>query len=204
MKSRIKTIIYTVLMCAIVLIGSYMYAHIDKTQVLYDEEVDTTEYIATGNLEGEFLEQVFVCKEDSLDGVSVKCQLFGDVSEVKIEYQLLEDSGKLVARSEIAAIEIKNNQLSKFLFEDKVTGCREKQYILRINQKNTTEENGVGFCYENNAKDDTELTIGGEEKEGTLIAKTITKRFDVETFVVVVSFIVFIWGFFKVLYKLFK
>lgn len=205
MKSRMKTIIYTVIMVLAILAGSYVYAHVDKMQMVYDENIETAAYLSTGNLMEGSLQQSFVCKENSLDGVSVKCQLFGDVSEVEIEYQLFEEgSDEAVAKGEMKAAEMKNNQLSKLFFDDKVMDSRGKKYTLCIEEENASKENGVGFYYQNKQEKGSKLIVGEEEKEGTLIVKTITKRFDVETFIMVVSFVLFIWGFFKVLYKLFK
>lgn len=205
MKSRKKNILYTILIWVVILVGAYMYAHIDKMHTLYDEDVDTSSYIATGDLSKGVLEQTFLCKEDSLDGMSVKCQLFGDVTGIKLKYQLSEaGSDTVVAEGNMAAEKIKNNQFTKCFFNKKITGCSNKQYVFKIMQDNASEQQGVGFCYENQVKEKSNLSISGEDTEGTLIAKTITKRFDLETFIVVVCFIAFIWAFFKVLYKLFK
>ena len=82
MKNRKKNILYTILIWVVILVGAYMYAHIDKMHTLYDEDVDTSSYIATGDLSKGVLEQTFLCEEDSLDGMSVKCQLFGDVTGI--------------------------------------------------------------------------------------------------------------------------
>lgn len=191
MKSKMKTIIYTVLMCVILLVGSFVYAHIDKKNLLHDGSIDTSKYVPTGNLRDEFLEQTFLCEENSLDGIVVKTQLFGDVSNVKVKYQLFElGSDKLIAEGKLAAKEMKNNQFSEFCFEKKVANTCDKKYTIRLMEEKTSDENGVGFYH--------------DKKDGTLVAKTITKRFDLETFIMVISFVLFIWGFFKVLYKLFK
>ena len=205
MKSRKKNILYTILIWVVILVGAYMYAHIDKMHTLYDEDVDTSSYIATGDLSKGVLEQTFLCEEDSLDGMSVKCQLFGDVTGIKLKYQLSEaGSDVVIAKGNMAAETIKNNQFTKFFFDEKVSECSNKQYVFKIMQENASEQQGVGFCYENQVEEKSNLSISGEDTEGTLIAKTITKRFDLETFIVVVCFIAFIWAFFKVLYKLFK
>ena len=85
------------------------------------------------------------------------------------------------------AKEMKNNQFSEFCFEKKVANTCDKKYTIRLMEEKTSDENGVGFYH--------------DKKDGTLVAKTITKRFDLETFIMVISFVLFIWGFFKVLYK---
>ena len=205
MESRKKSIICTVLISVIMLIGAYVYAHIDKMQMLYDESLDTSTYIATGNVGLGIVEQTFLCKEKSLDGMNVKCQLFGDVTNVILKYQLFEEETDVaVAKGELAAAEIKNGQFNKLVFGEKVINTKGKKYTFQMQGVNVSEQQGVGFCYENKVEEGAKLSVAEEEIRGTLIAKTVTKRFDMETFVVVVSFIVFIWAFFKVLYKLFK
>ena len=61
---------------------------------------------------------------------------------------------------------------------------------------------GVGFSYEPKTEKGTELLINGNN--GTLIAKTVTNRFDMETFCVVLLFVLYIVFFVKFLYRLFK
>ena len=51
---------------------------------------------------------------------------------------------------------------------------------------------------------DTELIISDNHTEGTLILKTITNRFDFETFAVLLIFVLYIVVFMKFLYRLFK
>ena len=93
---------------------------------------------------------------------------------------------------------------TKLFFDEKVTGCKDKSYTFEIWEENALAGQGVGFCYEQKVEEGTKLVIAGKEKNGTLITKTITKRFDMETFIVLISFILFISAFLRVLYKLFK
>ena len=48
------------------------------------------------------------------------------------------------------------------------------------------------------------MEINNEAVVGTLVMKTVTNRFDIETFCVLLIFIVYIVVFLKFLYKLFK
>lgn len=205
MKNRKKTIISDILVCAIIVVFSYMYANIDKMNLLYNKNIDTSQYIATGNMNSKVLEQTFLCVENSLDGINLKCQVFGDISNVELKYELSENnSGKIVAEGEKPATELKNNQFNKLFFEKKVEHCNDENYKLRIQVVNATDDSGVGFFFVNEKEDKNTLTIGEDEQEGVLVAKTITKRFDLETFVVMIGFVVFIWVFLKWLCKLFK
>ena len=81
-----------------------------------------------------------------------------------------------------------------------------KTYTLYVeNPEGDVEKTlGVGFSYEPKTEKGTELLINGNNVDGTLIAKTVTNRFDMETFCVVLLFVLYIVFFVKFLYRLFK
>jgi hypothetical protein len=54
------------------------------------------------------------------------------------------------------------------------------------------------------AQDDSEFSVRGEKIDGTLALRTITHRFDVETFVVTAIFAVYVILFIRWLAKVFK
>ena len=58
--------------------------------------------------------------------------------------------------------------------------------------------------YERKAEENTNMLVDAEEIDGTVVMKTVTKRFDLETFFVVLVFAVYIMFFIRLLYKLFK
>ena len=63
----------------------------------------------------------------------------------------------------------------------------------------------MGFAYEKAKEEDTALRVAGEEVEdGTLIMKTVTHRFDFETFFVFLAFSFYVIIFMGFLYKIFK
>lgn len=73
MKKRVSWIVMIIL----VLVFAYWYAHIAKMNMIYDKGVDNSEYISMGILEDQRVEQKFVCREDTMDGIYVKCQVTG-------------------------------------------------------------------------------------------------------------------------------
>ena len=81
-----------------------------------------------------------------------------------------------------------------------------KTYTLYVENPDGDVEKtlGVGFSYEPKTEKGTELLINGNNVDGTLIAKTVTNRFDMETFCVVLLFVLYIVFFVKFLYRLFK
>ena len=135
----IKKIIITV----IVLAFAFVYAHIAKANDVYDRNIDNSQYQSTGLVQNGTIEQSFVSVEDTLDGVSVKTQTIGDVTDVVVKYTL-EDSGKIVAEGNVDAKDIKNGKFQKYSF-DTVEKCKGKSYRIIFKILNTTENNGVGF-----------------------------------------------------------
>lgn len=198
---KIKVFIEVIL----VLILAFLYAHIAKTNIIYDKSVDSADYIGTGVVEGN-IEQDFICKEDTLDGITAKCQLQGDASGTSIRMELVDQSTEeVVATSKIDAENIKNSKFNVFSF-DTIENCKGKTYtvIFENVNANVEETRGIGLVYQPMIEEDTSLMINEKSIEGTLIIKTVTNRFDFETFCVLLIFIVYIIAFIKFLYKLFR
>ena len=200
MKKKIGSIVGIL----VVLLAVFAYSHIAKTNCIYDRDIDTSEYKDTAiYVNGEF-SQRFKSMEDHLDGVSIKCRITGEAQNIGIAYTLTEvDTGLQVAEGKTTGDLIKNSKFHEFNF-DTVKGCKNKEYEFKIVSKGEDEENSVNFCYMSSREKDTCLTFNGEEIDGTMALKTVTNRFDVETFCVLLIFIIYIWAFMKFLYKLFK
>ena len=71
-----KKIMKWVIGIAVIIMFSFLYAHIAKTHILYDNRIDTSKYMGTGVLSGK-IEQKFVSEEDYLDGITIKCSIQG-------------------------------------------------------------------------------------------------------------------------------
>ena len=122
----IKKIIITI----IVLVLAFVYAHIAKANDVYDRNIDNNQYQSTGLVQNGTIEQSFVSVEDTLDGVSVKTQTIGDVTDIVVKYTLEEvDSGKIVAEGNVDAKDIKNGKFQKYSF-DTVEKCKGKSYRI--------------------------------------------------------------------------
>lgn len=205
MKNMKKISVKTVVICVVILICAYFYAYIDKMHPLFDPDVPTSEYISTGVLYDGTIEQTFTMKENMLDGMYVKCQIADQSDDVEIMYELVDmKSDQVVAKGSMPGSKLKNNQFTKLRFDKTIENCKGKTYRFVLQEKGASEFKGVGFCYETKQEEGTEMSLRGEKKEGTMIAKTMSHRFDVETFIVLMGFIMFIAIFFRVLYNLFK
>lgn len=201
MKKRIKVVIGSVLIVAF----AFCYAHIAKLNNIYDRQVDSSKYIGTGVIK-DSLEQKFVCKEETLDGISLKCQYQGEAVGTALQLELIDcNSNETVATSTLKSENIKTGKFNVFKF-DTVEGCKGKTYQVVVTEKNADFETskGIGLLYQPETEDNTMLMINGNKTQGTLIMKTVTNRFDIETFCVLLLFALYICGFIKFLYKLFK
>lgn len=188
----------------VVVFIAFIYAHIAKTNNIYDKNVDSSEYIGTGVVFEGTIEQRFTCVEDTLDGVKVKAQIFGDVQNVQVVYLLIDNqTGEIVADGKVEASEIQSGKFFECPFS-KIENCKDKEYTIVFENINAAENTGIGFYFQSISQKGTKLTISENSTEGTLILKTITDRFDCETFIVLLIFIVYIVAFMRFLYKLFE
>lgn len=195
---KIKSAIIVILILAAV----FIYAHIGKNNLVYDKAVDSSKYIATGAITN--IEQRFVCMEKTLDGFRVKCQVLGDVQGMKIQYSLVNTiTGETEAEGEADAIEMKNSKFYYFRF-DTLENCEGNTYKVIFKNESAKEGQGIGFFYQQETEDGTSLSIQGNDTIGTMIVKAVTQRFDLETFVVLSAFVLYVAVFIKFLYKLFK
>lgn len=187
-----------------VVVFAFLYAHIAKANNIYDKKVDNSEYQGTGVVCENAVEQRFVCSEDTLDGVKVKVQVIGDVQDVQLKYTLIDvQTRECVAEGIKEAANIQSSRFCEFPF-DTVKNTKNKEYAVCFQNMNATEEKGIGFFFQLGIQENTKLLISDQQTEGTLILKTLTNRFDFETFMMVLIFIVYIVLFMKFLYRLFK
>ncbi len=184
---------------------AFLYAHVDNMTFLYNQDIDTSEYVNTGILQNTKLSQSFVCEEAFLDGIQVKCSSVGNVENVSISYIIEEETTKIrVAEGVVEGIEIKNNKFNKIKF-DRIENCKGKKYKITFEENGSDPINGVSFYFAEDLKSNKAFILGGEEIERySLVVRTFSHRFDFETFGVVIIFLVYIAIFLKILYKLFK
>ena len=102
------------------------------------------------------------------------------------------------------ATDIKSGKFNQIPFPT-IEECKDKAYVIRLENRgdNVPEGSGISFSYHNTTEENTKLAIDGNETQGTLIVKTITDRFDLETFVVLILMIAYMIGFFVFLSRLF-
>ena len=181
----------------ILILIAFIYGHIHKTHAIYDRTVENDQYIMLDGSQSQ-ITQEFICEEDSLDGIQVKCQNLQEDPEAEIRVYLQDcENGGIVAKSVKKAGEIKTGKFNEFSF-DTVSRCRRKAY------KVVFEKDFLALYAEKTSEEGTNLKINSEESEGILILKTVTYRFDIETFCVFLLLVLYICVFFQFLNWLFS
>ena len=181
----------------ILILIAFIYGHIHKTRAIYDRKVENDQYIMLDGSQSQ-ITQEFICEEDSLDGIQVKCQNLQEDPEAEIRVYLQDcENGGIVAKSVKKAGEIKTGKFNEFSFF-LVSRCRGKAY------KVVFEKDFLALYAEKTSEEGTNLKINSEESEGTLILKTVTYRFDIETFCVFMLLVSYICVFFQFLNWLFS
>lgn len=196
-----RTFKYVVL--AIVFVGfAFFYSHIHVLHAVYNEDVDNSEYLNTGILTDDNVCQKFVVSENRLDGLRIKCVTVGETDESTIEYVIIDcETEEVLRQGKVDGSLAENNKFVNLSF-DTIEGCKDKVYEVDLHIVGK-ENAGLGF-YVENSSEDAAYTVDGEKRDGTVIIRTETWRFDFETFFVVILFELYFVLFIKVMYKLFK
>ena len=83
----------------ILILIAFIYGHIHKTHAIYDRTVENDQYIMLDGSQSQ-ITQEFICEEDSLDGIQVKCQNLQEDPETEIRIYLQDcENGETVAES---------------------------------------------------------------------------------------------------------
>ncbi|MDD3362872.1 MAG: hypothetical protein PHW34_14490 [Hespellia sp.] len=200
MKKKMK-----ICVCVIIIVMvSYLYAHIDKNNMIYDKNIADNEYQTTGNIIEGSLVQTFVCQEDKLDGIRIKTIKNGDLSNVTINYIITDLETKKEYSGSVVGNDIKNNKYYKFEIGQQLVGCKGKSFQIEISEEGSSDYNGVSFYMTPTQAEQTTLSLNNYDQDKTVIMKTVTHRFDMETFVMMIVSICFVCGFMKILYYLFN
>ena len=182
----------------------FVYAHIAKTHNIYDSDIDPSQYGSVVEKDAVWVEQYFTTQEDTLDGIRVKGVENGDISKVNIDYILKEaNTGEKVASGKVNAKKALKSRFYELPFK-KIKNCKNKQYVIALKETATDNESAVYFSFEKQIEPETKFVVNNDNIDGTLIMKTITNRFDIETFFVVMIFVLYIIFFLKILYRLFE
>lgn len=198
-----KKIISCLIICVVIVL-SYFYAHIDKNSYIYNRNSDTALFYGTGILlNNEEITQTFIAEENVIDGFNIKIATAGNVDKVVLSYSVIDEMSEVIAQAKVPANALESNKFNRLEIPT-IENTEGKQYTLVLSTENADEQNGVGFYIEPGRRENQQLTIKNNDTDGTLVARIISHRFDMETFVVLLGIILFVVVFMKVLYKFFK
>lgn len=190
-----------VLIILVLLAG--MYSVVDKKVSVYDTEIDSSDYLSVDLQEGNEITQSFFSQEEVLDGIMVKMAAVGNIDGTILEYVLSENGEEIVAQGETSLSELKSGRFFRFYF-DELSGCKNKLYEFQIKVKECGDNSSITLYYTNGRQQGTECVVEDEVLDGTVVLRTVTHRFDFETFVVTFCFLIYVVLFMKWLSKLFK
>ena len=199
MKKKLSMIVFV----AVLIAFTCMYAIVDKNNAIYDRAVDTSQYVALGLEQGEMVSQSFVSTEDKLDGINIKMSVSGQANDKKISYVLKDDTGKTVTLGDASLEKIKAGRFFSLKF-DELTGCQGKRYTFELTVEQCEKDTQVIVYAVPGASKDSLLVVKGEKADGVMVLRTVTHRFDVETFIVTALFILYVIFFIRWLSKVFK
>lgn len=200
MKKSIRLLIIAFLILAF----TFLYAHIAKNIYLYDRNTEAENYIGTGILlDGETITQTFVSKEDVIDGINLKASVAGNPADIKLVYKITDNASGASVKGTISGEKIKNNKFNELDIKS-IKNAKGKSYTLLLKGEGADNSKGFSFYIDPAGNGGEKLTVKGNDTKGSLVVRTVTHRFDLETFVVLLGFILFVIVFIKVLYKLFK
>ena len=202
MKKKLPMIIGLIAVIAF----SIFYGFTDKSHKIYDNNVNTAQYTDLGALpDGQELNQAFTSEEDVLDGFLIKCNPAGDYANSVVNIEVLDgDTREVLAKVSEPGTNIAPRKLHLFRLDTPLTDCKGKDYILKITETGSTVGNGIDLYYQPHPEMTSGFTSNNDAVPGCLVMKTITTRFDAETFIIMFLSIMFIWGFMYFLYRLFK
>lgn len=189
------------------IIISSIYAYIPKCHNIYNKTIEASDYENTGILTNVGVKQEFVCKEKHLDEIRIKNTVFNTADNIILKYELKKlDSNQVVAQGTIPGESVKSGRFFKIDF-NRVDKCKDEKFELFLYTDCLPDNavDGVGFFYEPHTEKNTSLKAAGQPIEnGTLILKTVTHRFDLETFIVFLVFVSYMIWFITMLYRLFQ
>ena len=199
MSKKIIMVLITVVLVA--LIG--FYAIVDKNHPIYDAKIDNSELQSLELQEKDTVSQTFCVTEDLLDGVEMKMMVAGEPEEIVLKYELLDESGKQVLDGTCTMEDFKNGKFFEIRF-DRVKGCKGKTYRFRMTVDACAKENTLSLYYADPQETGTSFVKPDGSVAGTMVLRTITHRFDIETFVVTACFAAYVVWFMRWLSKLFR
>lgn len=203
MKSKVKNIITKTILIVIAVVFSFLYAHTDVKHSIYDTRYDTADWITTQTMDTHVIIQEFSVDEEYISGVQIQLTLVDKLAQGKLIVELMDNNFNVINSQTIDYSKIQSGRFNKIKFDSKVKINPNEKYSFKLTQKSKTS--GQGIMYSATPKYKSQGYIdNGEKTDNTLVLRTLSHRFNTETFIVCLGFIMFIFVFMSILFKLFK
>jgi len=202
MKKKVAAVLFII----ILLIINFSYAsYTTKKTALYDVNISNNEY---GNVnqvaENTVVVQTFTCNRNGLNAVEIMFGTYDRDNNTKLSYELSDVKGKVIAKGSFDQSELTNNAFYKIEFNKKFES-KGKKFTITIRDNNTLYDEAVTILTSKGILKNT-LSINGKyaneiNNTDALVMRYLTTKFDMETYIVLTFFELFIFAFIKTIYK---
>ncbi len=193
-----------IIIVIILLVFNTLYSFVTKEEKTYNANISSGAYANIGGMTNDsVIVQSFHCSYNNLSELSLRFATFGRVNAGKITYVISnEKNGEEVAKGTLDTGKITNNEFNSIKF-GRIKDSKNKDFVLTMTISGVVGEDVVTIYSTESSKKAGSLIINGEKQEGTaLVLNAVCKKvFDVETFIVLVCFEIYIFFFLKLLYK---
>ena len=105
----------------VLILLAFVYGHVHKTHAIYDRMIENDQYVMM-DVSQDQISQEFVCEEETLDGIQVKCQNLQEDPEAEIRIYLQDcENGETVAESVKKVGDIKTGKFNGLSFNPEIT-----------------------------------------------------------------------------------
>lgn len=190
-----------IILAIIIVTFSFLYAKIDVKHSMYNSKVDNADWIVSTPCKDEKVIADFKIKEKAITGIEVQLDLDNKNEQGKVIANIVDKNNKILAKGTIDFSDIASGKFNDIYFNKKLKINENEKYTVVFTSESKNSVLRYSFIKENNKM---HFSINGNKQDGELIFRTLTHRFDVETFIMSIVLLCFISGFLKLLFKLFK
>lgn len=208
-------IIKRIAFIALAVILAALYSYGIWPRAIYNTDIGANSYENTGALTaGKVLTQKFVCTDSGMCGLKVKLTKQESQTIGNYEWKLEDtESGKEIASGIIDEASTENSEFVSSSAQkrgnvelnfDRQENSKGQEYLLTIESSDVEEGQTMAVYMTEKGKNDTEMTLSGDEIDKASVIKVEYKRFNTENFIVFIGIIIYLVIFVKFMYKLFR
>ena len=201
-----KKIVGSGIIIMILLVANFFYAlTTSKNLAIYNEDISSDKYRTVGQMaENTVVTQTFKSKDKGLSAVEIMFSTYDRENNTVVEYQINNTNGTVVAEGSIDGSDLEHYKFYKINFK-RINDSNNKIFKITLKDKNTAAGSAITILTTRETQPN-DLSVAGNYSESiaeteTLVMKVVNTNFDVETFIVLCSFELFIYAFIRIIYK---